>query len=62
MENRERLVLTVSETSRILGLSRNATYEGVHTGQIPHLKIGKRILIPRAALERLLDDSGKTKE
>ncbi len=39
--NGERLTLTVKETSELLGLSRNSTYQGILTGEIPHLKIGK---------------------
>ena len=55
--NSEKLTLTVSETAQMLGLSRNSTYQGVLTGEIPHLKVGKRILIPRAALEKLLAEA-----
>lgn len=56
-ENRERLVLTVSEAAKQLGLSRGLMYEAVRTNQIPSIRIGRRILIPRAALQRLLDAS-----
>ena len=58
MENNERLVLTVSETAKLLGLSRNSTYQGVLTGEIPCVKVGKRILIPRLALEKMLAEVG----
>ena len=50
----EKAVLTVAETARILGLSRNSTYQGVFTGEIPNIKVGKRILVPRIALEKML--------
>ena len=50
----EKLTLTVDETARALGLSRNSCYQAVETGALPSLRIGKRILIPRFALERLL--------
>ena len=50
----ERLTLNVKEAARVLGLSRNSVYQGCLTGEIPHVKIGKRILIPRAKLERML--------
>lgn len=43
------------ETGRILGLSRPSTYAAAKRGDIPTIKIGARILVPRAALERLLD-------
>ena len=50
----EKLTLSVDEAARVLGLSRNSCYQAVETGAIPSLRIGKRILIPRFALERLL--------
>ena len=50
----EKLTLTVDEAAQALGLSRNSCYQAVETGALPSLRIGKRILIPRFALERLL--------
>ena len=45
---------TVEEAAEVLGIGRNSAYEGVRTGEIPSVRIGKRILVPRAALERRL--------
>jgi len=55
MENNDRLTLTVKETQMILGLSRSLVYQAIETGEIPSVRIGKRILIPKAALYRLLE-------
>lgn len=55
-EDTIRLVLSVEEARKQLGLSRGLMYEAVRTGQIPSVRIGRRILIPRAALERLLEE------
>lgn len=55
----ERVTLTVDEARRMLGISRGSAYEAVRTGSIPSVRIGKRILIPRAALTRLLDKAGE---
>jgi len=52
----ERLTLTVEETAKALGIGRQLAYERVRTGEIPAIKIGRRILVPRSALEKLLDD------
>ena len=60
--NNERLVLQAGEAAKILGLSRNSVYQGIQTGEIPHIKIGKRLLIPAKALEELLASVGKSKE
>ena len=45
---------TVVEAARVLGISREVAYRAVSTGEIPSVRIGKRILIPRVALDRLL--------
>ena len=56
-----RLVLSVKEARGQLGLSRGLMYEALRTGQIPSIRIGRRILIPRVALERLLDEVGRSR-
>ena len=60
-QQEERLTLDVSEAARLLGLSRASTYEAVRTGQIPSIRIGRRIIIPRVALFKMLEETGKDK-
>lgn len=55
-EHSEVRVLTVQEVSQILRLSRGRTYEGIRTGEIPSIKIGRRILVPASGLARLLGE------
>jgi excisionase family DNA binding protein len=50
----ERRVATVDETAVILRLSRGATYEGIRRKEIPSVRVGRRLLVPVAALERML--------
>jgi hypothetical protein len=51
----ERLVLDLwPETGRALGLGRAATYAAARRGEIPTLRFGRRLVVPRAALEELL--------
>jgi len=50
-------VLTVIEASRILRLSRMATYEAVWNGDIPSVYVGRRILVPVAALKAMLGET-----
>lgn len=50
-----KLTLTVVETAKILGIGRQLAYEKVKTGEIPVIKIGRRLLVPRRALEKLLE-------
>jgi len=61
MATDERLTYNVREAAKLLGLSKNSAYQACLKGEIPHLKIGKRILIPRAQLERLLLGNSEAK-
>ncbi|MFD1983539.1 helix-turn-helix domain-containing protein [Mesorhizobium newzealandense] len=49
-----RQTITIAEAAKALGIGRNAGYEAAHRGEIPTIKIGKRILVPRAALDKML--------
>ena len=51
----ERQTLKIEEAAKVLGISRNTAYDAARTGQLPTVKIGKRLLVPRVALARLLD-------
>ncbi|MDQ3784415.1 MAG: helix-turn-helix domain-containing protein [Actinomycetota bacterium] len=49
-----RPTLEVEEAARILGLGRASAYIGVKNGDIPAIRVGKRLLVPTAALRRML--------
>ena len=51
----ERLTLSIEEAAKILGIGRNLCYDKVKTGEIPVIRIGRRLLVPRRALEKLLE-------
>ncbi|MFC2032123.1 helix-turn-helix domain-containing protein [Chloroflexota bacterium] len=51
----KRLCITVPEAAEMLSLSRNFAYELVKQGKLPVVKLGKRLLIPRVALENMLE-------
>jgi excisionase family DNA binding protein len=51
----DRLVYTVEEAAALLGISRSFAYESVQRGEVPSMRIGRRILVPKAALQRFLD-------
>ena len=48
-------VFTVDEAGRMLGISRALAYDLVRKQVIPSLRLGRRIVVPRAALLALLD-------
>lgn len=52
----ESLTLPVwPDAGKLLGLGRNSTYDAVARGEIPVLRFGRRIVVPRRALERMLN-------
>jgi excisionase family DNA binding protein len=53
-----RLCITVPEAAVMLGISRNFAYELARRGELPVIKFGKRLLIPRVALEKRLEKAG----
>jgi excisionase family DNA binding protein len=53
----QRLTVSVEEAGRLLGISRGHAYALVNRGEIPSLRLGRRIVVPLRALDRLLDPS-----
>lgn len=47
-------VMSVVQAARYLGIGRNAGYEAARRGDIPTIRIGRRVLVPRSALEQKL--------
>ena len=50
----ERLVWTVEEAARLLGISRAHAYDLVARDELPHLRLGRRLVVPKHAIEVLL--------
>jgi excisionase family DNA binding protein len=46
---------TVPEAAEILGISRGSAYEAVKNEKLPVLWFGRRCVVPRRALERMLE-------
>ena len=55
----ESLVLTIQEAAEILRIGKSAAYEAARTGELPVIQFGRRKLVPRAALEKLLMNAGE---
>ena len=49
-----RLTMTVTEAAQVLGISRTLAYEMIRREELPHLRLGGRLVVPVPALERLL--------
>lgn len=48
------ITLTVEQTAALLGIGRTAAYDAVRRGEIPSLRIGRRVLVPVAKLLHLV--------
>ena len=50
----QRLTVLVEEAGRILGISRGAAYARAGDGSLPTVRLGKRLLVPKSALQKML--------
>ena len=50
----QKLTVSVDEAARLLGIGRNKAYELVRTGELRHVRAGRRVIIPRRALDEFL--------
>ena len=49
-------VLTIDEAARFLRISRGLAYEGARRGDLPTVRVGRRLLVPRVRLLAWLND------
>ncbi|WP_286960201.1 MULTISPECIES: helix-turn-helix domain-containing protein [Arsenicicoccus] len=49
-----RYTVTVREAAQVLGIGRDVCYRAVRAGQIPSLRLGRRIVVPVAPLLGML--------
>ncbi len=54
---KQTVAFNIKDTAKMLGIGRNQAYEAARRGDIPTIRIGKRILVPKVALERMLKDT-----
>jgi len=50
----ERMTYSIEEVAKLLGIGRNQAYEAAKRGDFPVIKVGKRLLAPKPALDRML--------
>jgi excisionase family DNA binding protein len=46
------LLLSLAQAARLLNLCERTVWTLVHASELPHVRIGRRVLISRAALEK----------
>lgn len=52
--NDQPTTMTVEQAGELLGISRRTAYRAAATGDIPTIRLGRRILVPTALLHRML--------
>ena len=50
----ESQVISVPDAGKMLSLSRVTAYKAAKSGELPTIRIGRRLLVPKAAIERML--------
>jgi excisionase family DNA binding protein len=55
---RARPTLTVKEAAGLLGISLHGAYDAAHRGELPVIWIGRRMLVPTAALMAMVGLDG----
>lgn len=50
----DRLTYTISEAAQAIGIGRSTIYKLINEGELPIVRLGKRVLIPRASILELL--------
>lgn len=58
----EVLAVSVQEMGEKLGLGRSLAYRMVNEGQVPSIRLGRRILVPVRGLEKMLLVNASTKK
>ena len=51
--------LTIEEARKRLGIGRSLVYRLVASGQLPSIRLGRAIRIPREAFNKMLSNSGE---
>lgn len=53
----ERETMTVEEAAQKLGIGRGTAYRAAQTGELPTIRLGKRLVVPREAIDRMLAEA-----
>ena len=56
IEPNQRLTWSIEEAAQLLGVSRAVAYRYAEKGELPTLRLGGRLLVPRLALEKLVNN------
>lgn len=55
-ENQKRLCISVQDLAKAMDISLPTAYDLAHRADFPALRLGRKIVIPKAAFEKWLDE------
>jgi excisionase family DNA binding protein len=55
----ERLTYSIEEAGQLLGISRGLAYQLANSGGLPTLRLGRRLVIPKAALQKMIEGGAR---
>lgn len=58
--DQEPLTITVERAGQLLGISRGLAYDLVRRGEIPAIRLGRRVVVPANAIDELLHPAART--
>jgi len=58
-QKRQRKTRSVAEAAQILGIGRNQAYDAIKKGELYAIRIGRRLVVPQVALDRLLSGADR---
>ncbi|OGO24702.1 MAG: hypothetical protein A2Z28_04380 [Chloroflexi bacterium RBG_16_51_9] len=58
----EKLTMSIEEAEKLLGVSRPTAYVLAKNGQIPVLRLGRLLKVPRSAFLKMLENAGQPRE
>ncbi|MBI4303099.1 MAG: helix-turn-helix domain-containing protein [Chloroflexi bacterium] len=56
VEEEKKLTLSVERAGELLGISRATAYNLAKNGQLPVLRLGHRLVVPKVALQKMLEN------
>jgi excisionase family DNA binding protein len=51
--------ISVERAGRVMGIARGSAYQAVKNGEIPSIRVGRRLLVPTARLLELLGSADR---
>jgi excisionase family DNA binding protein len=55
-EHPQALTISVERAGRLLGISRGLAYDLVRRGEIPAIRLGRRLVVPTGAIDDILHE------